>query len=139
MTVRKAAKINPHDVTPIVLKHRTNYKLVDPTTVGSERLTFGMVVVEPGGICEPGHSHEVQEEIFFCVSGNGIVIVNEPHEEWPVGPLDAVYFPPHTYHCLRNPHNTPLTMLWIMSPAGWVFDQKPDWKDKAEKGEKLEG
>ena len=61
-----AIKINPHDCQPIPLAQRTNYKMVDPTTVGSKHLTFGMVVVEPFGVCEPGHSHEEQEEIFFA-------------------------------------------------------------------------
>jgi 5-keto 4-deoxyuronate isomerase len=63
---KKPVKINPFDVETIVLNQRVNYKLIDPTTVGSEHLTFGMVIVEPGGICEPGHEHDEQEEIFFC-------------------------------------------------------------------------
>lgn len=130
-----AIKLNPHDVEPIKLAQRNNYKLVDPTTIGSKHLTFGMVIVEPFGVCEPGHSHEEQEEIFFCVTGNGIVIADDDRKEIPVGPKDAVFFPPHTYHSLKNPHNTPLEVLWIMSPAGWYFDQHPDQKAKALRGE----
>lgn len=138
MTTKGPVKINPHDVEPLVLHQRVNYKLIDPTTVGSEQLTFGMVIVEPNGTCEPGHAHDVQEEIFFCLGGNGVVIVGDDRAEWPIAPMDAVFFPPHTYHGLKNPHNTPLQVLWIMSPAGWVFDQHPDWKEKALRGEALE-
>ncbi len=90
--------------------------MVDPTTVGSKHLTFGMVVVEPGGTCEPGHSHEDQEEIFFCLTGNGVVIADEDHKEIPIGPKDAVFFPLGVYHSLKNPYNTPLEILWIISP-----------------------
>mgnify|MGYP001029998514 CR=1 FL=1 len=138
MATSKVIKVNPHDVEPLALHQRVNYKLIDPTTVGSERLTFGMVIVEPGGDCAPGHAHDVQEEIFFCLSGNGVVVVGEEQEECPIGPMDAVFFPPHTYHGLKNPYNTPLQVLWIMSPAGWVFDKHPDWKEKALRGESLD-
>ena len=62
---KQAVKVNPHDVETIELSQRVNYKLVDPTTVGSRHLTFGMVIVEPFGTCEPGHVHDDQEEIFF--------------------------------------------------------------------------
>lgn len=136
MKANKAVKINPHDVEPIVMSQRVNFKMVDPTTVGSEHLTFGMVVIEPHGIAEPGHSHDDQEEIFFCLTGNGIVIVEEERREIPIGPKDGVFFPKNVYHCIRNPNNTPLEVLWIMSPAGWVFDRNPEMKAKALRGEK---
>lgn len=132
---RKPVKVHPNDVPTIELSQRTNYKLIDPTTVNSEHLTFGMVVVEPGGICEPGHAHDVQEEIFFCLTGKGIVYIGDDREPWEIGPKDAVFIPPGTYHNLENPHNTPLEVLWIQSPPGWVFDKHPDLKDKALRGE----
>lgn len=134
----KVLKVSPYDVEVISLSQRDNYKLIDPTTVGSKNLTFGMVIVEPGGICEPGHAHDVQEEIFFCLSGRGIVIVGDDHEEVAISQFDAVFFAPGTYHNLRNPSNFPLQVLWIQSPAGWVFDKHPDLKELAKKGEKLE-
>ena len=134
----KAIKINPHDVEPIVLSQRINYKLIDPTTVNSKHLTFGMVVVEPGGTCEPGHKHDDQEEIFFCLTGNGIVIADDDRKEIPIGPKDAVFFPMGVYHSIKNPYNTPLEAVWIISPAGWVFDKNPEMKKQAEKGIKNE-
>ena len=133
---RKTAKISPYDVEIISLANRTNYKLIDPTTVGSKNLTFGMVIVEPGGICEPGHDHTDQEEIFFCLNGKGIVIIGDDHEEWPISQYDAVFMPPGVYHNLRNPTNFPLQVLWIQSPAGWVFDKHPDLKELAKEGKK---
>jgi len=127
----KAIKVNPNDCEPIVLSQRVNFKMVDPTTVGSEHLTFGMVIVEPGGTCEPGHYHEDQEEIFFCLNGNGIVIADEDRKEISIGPNDAVFFPKNVYHSIKNPYKTPLEALWIISPAGWVFDRKPELKKEA--------
>jgi len=139
MPVRKPVKINPHDVEPIVLHQRVNYMLVDPSTVGAKHLSFGMVIVEPFGICEPGHAHAKQEEIFFCLTGNGVVIVGDEQEEWPISPKDAVFLPTGIYHGLKNPYNTPLEVLWIQSPPGWIFSKNPDLKAKAERGESLEG
>ena len=136
MSVKRAIKVNPHEVDTIPLSQRVNYKMVDPTTCGSEHLTFGMVIVEPFGTCEPGHFHDDQEEIFFCLTGNGVVIADDDRKEIPIGPKDAVFFPIGVYHSIKNPNNTPLEALWIISPAGWVFDRNPDMKEKAQKGEK---
>jgi len=132
----KAYKVNPNDVEPIPLSQRVNFKLIDPTTVGSKHLTFGMVVIEPGGTAEPGHHHDDQEEIFFCLNGKGVVIADDDRKEIPIEPKDAVFFPIGVYHSRRNPYKTPLEALWIISPAGWVFDRFPEMKERAKKGEK---
>jgi mannose-6-phosphate isomerase-like protein (cupin superfamily) len=134
MSKPKAVKVNPNDVEPIPLSQRVNFKLIDPTTVGSKHLTFGMVVIEPGGTAEPGHSHDDQEEIFFCLTGKGIVIVDDDRKEMQIEPKDAVFFPIGVYHGIRNPFKTPLEALWIISPAGWVFDRFPEMKEQAKRG-----
>ena len=133
-----AIYINPHNVEPISLSQRINFKMVDPTTVGSKHLTFGMVVVEPHGTCEPGHVHDDQEEIFFCIYGNGIIICDDDRKEIPVGPKEGMFFPIGVFHSIKNPYNTPLEALWIISPAGWVFDRFPDMKKIAEDGFSLD-
>ena len=130
--MKQARKINPEDVEPIKLSQRVNFKLVDPTTTNSEHLTFGMVVVEPGGICKPAHSHDDQEEIFFCMRGEGFVILE--NSDMPIKPYDAVHIPKGVYHGLRNPRKTPLEVLWIISPPGWPMDD-PKLKSRALKGE----
>lgn len=130
---QKAIKINPNDCEPIALSQRVNFKMIDPTTVGSKHLTFGMVIVEPGGTCEPGHYHEDQEEIFFCLNGKGVAIADEDKKEIQISPKDAVFFPKNVYHSIKNPYKTPLEALWIISPAGWVFDRNPNLKKEAMK------
>ena len=134
MEKRKAIKVNPYDNEPIVLSQRVNYKMVDPTTVNSEHLTFGMVIVEPGGTCEPGHVHDDQEEIFFCHKGKGVVIADGNHREIPIEPKDAVFFPKGVFHSIKNPYDEPLEALWIISPAGWIFDRDAEMKERALKG-----
>lgn len=127
--------VNPEGVEPIRLSQRTNFKLIDPTTVDSQHLTFGMVIVDAGGTCKPGHAHRDQEEIFFCVRGEGVVTLDG--EKTNIKPYDAVYIPAGTFHELENPSKTPLEVLWIISPPGWPFDKFPKWKEKALKGETL--
>lgn len=51
----------------------------------------------------------------------------------PISPKDAVFFPKNVYHSIKNPNNTPLEALWIISPAGWVFDLNPKLKKEAMK------
>jgi mannose-6-phosphate isomerase-like protein (cupin superfamily) len=131
--MKKVLVVNPEDVEPIKLTQRVNFKLVDPTTTGSEHLTLGMVIVEPKGVCKPAHSHGDQEEIFFCVRGEGLVVLEDSKVK--VKPYDAVFIPKGAYHGLENPHKTPLEVLWIISPPGWPFDKHPELKEKAVKGE----
>ncbi len=132
--VRTAIKVSPYSVEPIHFSQRVNFKLVDPTTVNSEHLTFGMVTVEPNGICEPGHSHGDQEEIFFCIFGQGVVITGEERREIPIGPYDAVFLPKGVYHILKNSTNLPLVVMWIQSPAGWYLDKNLEAREKAKEG-----
>ena len=94
-----------------------------------------MVVVEPGGICEPGHDHDEQEEIFFCLSGEGVVLIGEGTREMGHPAIRCCFYPPGTYH--NSGETNPISryiVLWIQSPAGWVFDKHPDLKKLAEEG-----
>ena len=45
--MRKWSIVNSEDVKPIKLSQRMNFKLIDPATVNSKHLTFGMVIVDP--------------------------------------------------------------------------------------------
>ena len=134
----KAVKISAYDCEIIPLSQRVNFKLVDPTTCDSKNLTFGMVIVEPHGTCEPGHVHDDQEEIFYCLSGRGVVVADDDHKEISVAPYEAVFFKPGVYHSLKNPYDIPLQMLWVLSPGGWVFDRNPGLKKVAQAPEKAE-
>ena len=134
----KAIKFSAYDSKIIPLTQRTNFKMVDPITCDSKHLTFGMVVVEPHGTCEPGHIHDDQEEIFYCLSGRGTVIADDDHKEIPIVPHEGVFFKPGVFHSIKNPYDIPFQALWILSPGGWVFDNNPDLKVIAENADKIE-
>jgi len=135
MNKRKAIVIRAKDLKPIKYSGRDNYKIVDPTTVKSEELTFGLCVMEPGGEGKPGQIHNDQEEAMFILSGNGIAVLNDEKEEIELSPMDTIYIPKGAYHIIKNPNSIPLQLLWILSPAGWIFDRRPEWGKKAKKGE----
>ena len=93
----------------------------------------------PASVCVKllaGHDHSDsgQEEIFFGIMGKGTVLIGEKREKWSIEPFDAIFIPPGTYHNLLNESNMPLYVLWIQSPAGWVFDKHPELKELAKEG-----
>jgi len=132
----RALKVSAFDCEKVKLSQRVNFKMIDPTTCGSKQLSFGMVIVEPRGTCEPGHIHDDQEEIFYCLSGKGVVIADDARREIPIAPHDAVFFKPGVYHSIKNPADLPLEALWILSPGGWVFDRNPGLKKIAQDAKK---
>jgi mannose-6-phosphate isomerase-like protein (cupin superfamily) len=137
MGKRRAIIIKPKDLEPMHYSGRDNYKIVDPTTVESENLTFGLCVMKPFGEGKPMQVHDDQEEVMFVLSGNGTVVLNDEKEELEINPMDAIYVPKGAYHMLKNSSDVPLQVLWILSPPGWIFDRHPDWAEKARKGEDL--
>ena len=131
-------KVRFQDTAPQVLKWRKFYKMVDTDSVGSKQITCGIAVVEPGGICEPGHSHTDQEEVVFCLTGKGVLVLGDDRERVELSPREAIFIPPFVYHRVDNPSSAPFEILSILSPAGWVFDRHPDWEAKARRGEALD-
>ena len=73
--------------------------LVAPYTMGSQHLWLGTSSVDPG-FTSNAHSHETQEEAFYCVSGRGRIRVDD--EEMPLEPGVVVYVPPKCVHQLIN-------------------------------------
>ena len=77
-----------------VVKH-----LAAPWTLGTSLIWLGISVIEPRSQSNP-HSHESQEEVFFCLSGRGRIRVAE--EEAPLVPGTCVFVPQGQVHQLIN-------------------------------------
>ncbi len=65
--------------------------LVTPENMGSKFLWLGTSSVDPG-FKSNAHAHEDQEEVFYCVSGQGRIKVDD--EEAPLEPGAVVFCPP---------------------------------------------
>lgn len=88
---------------------RDTYYLIDRTTGPSRRLTCGFTTVYPTG-STTGHSHDDMEEIYFFISGEGVMVVGE--DEFPVKAGDCLYVPPGEYHTTIQTGILPLTFVW---------------------------
>lgn len=89
---------------------RDTYFLVDPENSPSQRLKMGQTTIYPTG-STTGHTHDDMEEVYYVISGEGIMIVGE--DEFEIKPGDGLYVPPGVFHTTHQRGNLPLTVLWV--------------------------
>jgi mannose-6-phosphate isomerase-like protein (cupin superfamily) len=89
---------------------RDTYFLIDPDESPSRRLKMGYTTIYPTGTTT-GHAHEDMEEVYFVVSGEGVMIVGD--DEFPIKAGDALYVEPGQYHTTIQKGNLPLVVLWV--------------------------
>lgn len=89
---------------------RDTYFLVDKDNGPSMNLTMGHTTIYPTGTTT-GHAHEDMEEVYFVISGEGIMVVGE--DEFEIKPGDGLYVPPGVFHTTYQRGNMPLTVLWV--------------------------
>lgn len=102
-------------------------ELVRPEREGSRNLSLAEATIAPGQTTHR-HRHRQSEEIYYVLSGEGIVEVAA--RQTVVQPGDAVLIPPGAEHCAANTADQPLRLLCACSPAyqhddteltgGWV-------------------
>jgi mannose-6-phosphate isomerase-like protein (cupin superfamily) len=81
----------------------------------NEAIWFGSSLVNPGdiGVVDPGH--EGAWEIFYCVSGEGII--DDGENEYSLAAGDALAVPPSVPHRLHNRGSESVLMVWAGGPA----------------------
>ena len=89
---------------------------VTPSATPGAVMTFGEVVVMPGG-GHARHNHPDAEEILYVLSGEGEQMVDDG-EPFPVCAGDTIYVPTGVYHSTMNTGWTPLRLLAIYNPGG---------------------
>lgn len=103
-----------------VIKH-----LSSPWTLGSKNLWVGTSTVAPGNKTN-AHSHDINEEVFYCISGNGIFIADDETHEYSSGAV--IYVPPGVVHQVVNTGDEPLKSICCVSPP---FEQQQFRDDHA--------
>lgn len=88
---------------------RDTYYLIDRKEGPSKRLTCGYTVIYPTGTTT-GHAHDDMEEIYYFLSGEGIMVVGD--DRFPVKAGDACYVPPGQYHTTIQTGILPLAFVW---------------------------
>jgi glucose-6-phosphate isomerase len=114
--------VNNHD--PLVYEF---YELGAPSDPGD--IAFGTSIVYPGKVgneyfMTKGHFHSILNtaEVYFCLSGQGVMLMETPEGEWNVEeftPGSAVYCPKRYAHRSINTGNVPLvTFFAFRADAG---------------------
>jgi uncharacterized cupin superfamily protein len=79
-------------------------------TVGMRRVGVHVIRIPSGKESNIFHSHRVQEEFFFILSGRGVAEIDD--RSFEVGPGDFMGFPtPSSAHLLKNPYDEDLVYL----------------------------
>ena len=108
--------------TPIIhTAHGSEIRpLIDRTTSGITNCSLAEETLPPGCAVTPHHHREI-EEIYYIVSGRGLMSVGDETQEVEAG--DAVYVPRGHRHTLKNTGDQPITLLVACGPAFFYADE----------------
>ena len=114
--------VNLEDAAVIATPHGSELRpLVDRTTSDVSQCSLAEETL-PEGRSVARHHHEVLEEIYFIVSGNGQMRVG--NEERSVRAGDAIYIPKLMSHELTNTGSEPMRIILVCGPAYFHEDHR---------------
>jgi mannose-6-phosphate isomerase-like protein (cupin superfamily) len=89
---------------------RDVFMILHPEDSVSGKIESGITLLYPG--CRTkGHSHNDREEVYFFLSGKGVMGVDGVDYEVEAG--DTFYVKPGPFHTTKNPHDKPFEFFWI--------------------------
>ncbi|HKV42126.1 MAG TPA: cupin domain-containing protein [Blastocatellia bacterium] len=94
--------------------------LIDRTTCEITRCSLAEEILPPGAAVTP-HHHQELEEIYYILSGAGVMTVGD--ESLAVGAGDAIYVPRNCMHSLDNTGSGPIRLLVACGPAFYYEDE----------------
>lgn len=94
--------------------------LIDRTTSGVTQCSLAEEMLPPGCAVTAHHHREI-EEIYYVVSGTGLMTVGDETREVNAG--DAIYVPRGCRHTLRNTGSEPIKLILVCGPAFFYEDQ----------------
>ncbi|HEX4951378.1 MAG TPA: cupin domain-containing protein [Blastocatellia bacterium] len=95
--------------------------LMDRTTSSITQCSLAEETLPPGKTVTP-HHHEVLEEIYYILSGSGVMRIGD--EAQAVGTGDAIYIPKHSVHSLTNTGEEDMKILLVCGPAFYFEDHR---------------
>ena len=96
-----------------------------------------VVVIEPNH-APPFHKHDENEQIFYVISGSGVLTIGDSAHHYPVKPGDVVRIPISTYHSIRASEKDTLRYLCV-DCFGERPKAEPTWDDHVKGICKLNG
>lgn len=95
------------------LPGRDWYYLLGPQNSHARNLAFGLAEF-PGGTSAAPHSHKVEEEIIYILSGRGAILAGG--REICLEPGVAVFIPPGLEHQIRADGEESIKLVTLFSP-----------------------
>jgi mannose-6-phosphate isomerase-like protein (cupin superfamily) len=95
--------------------------LIDRTTAPITQCSLAEETLPPGRSVTP-HHHEVLEEVYYILSGSGVMTLGD--EPRAVGAGDAIYIPTGQRHTLTNTGTAPMRLLLVCGPAFYFEDHR---------------
>jgi mannose-6-phosphate isomerase-like protein (cupin superfamily) len=113
--------VNRNDSITVKTAHGSEIRpLIDRTTSSVTQCSLAEEVLPPGRAVTPHRHHQI-EEIYYILSGNGIMTIGE--DSRPVTAGDAIYVPRETSHTLENTGSEPIKLLLVCGPAFFYEDE----------------
>jgi uncharacterized cupin superfamily protein len=109
--------VNVDDVAEVTVDDQktwlSHYKPLTPALPRLGHLGVNMSRVPPGQSACPFHTHQIEDEVFFVISGRGVFRYGETLR--PIGPGDCITCPAGTgiAHQIANPFEEDLVYLAI--------------------------
>lgn len=107
--------VEPDDVESLVFDWGVLKWMVTPDVTGAERMSCGVVQLEPGKGHER-HNHPNAEEMLYVVRGEGEQEIGDETRDIQAG--DMLYIPKGVYHGTINTGWEPLVLIAVYAPPG---------------------
>ncbi|HEY8459407.1 MAG TPA: cupin domain-containing protein [Blastocatellia bacterium] len=114
--------VSRRDAKAIRTPHGSEIRpLIDRTTSPINQCSLAEEILPPGATVMP-HHHEVIEEIYYIIEGEGVMKMDGEEREVREG--DAIYIPRFARHALTNTGAEPMKILLICGPAFFYEDHR---------------
>lgn len=114
--------INRQDANLLLTPHGSEIRpLIDRTTAPITQCSLAEETLPPGKSVTP-HHHEVLEEIYYILSGSGVMTIGD--ESRAVSAGDAIYIPKNNVHTLTNTGAEDMKILLVCGPAFYFEDHR---------------
>ena len=117
--------ISSNDVVELSNPEVVSRQLLNPENSSSKRVTITEVHLEVGA-CQPRHTHEASEQIWYAIKGMGkLLLADDTEKEFVAG--DIVRFADKDVHGLLNDGNEEFIYVSVTAPPinfGYAYKEK---------------
>ena len=117
--------ISSNDIVELSNPGVVSRQLLNPENSSSKRVTITEVHLEVGA-CQPRHTHEASEQIWYAIKGMGkLLLADDIEKEFVAG--DIVRFADKDVHGLLNDGNEEFIYVSVTAPPinlGYAYKEK---------------